>query len=101
MNKNIGDFYDLSNIVDDDIEVVAMLLQIFSLAPNNHIISDLSMLKLEPYEKDINTLLDFKCDTLRDLSRVFKKAIEIKKEMEEKEATKIVQGSLFWKLLKN
>lgn len=68
---DIQDFYDLSTLCDDDLEVVAKLIHFLHYTPTKKLLNDLEQLKLQKYESDINFLMDnFKVKTLKNLSEV-------------------------------
>lgn len=84
MNKNklIDDYYDLANIVDNDIVIVALLIQIQKIKPLVKVVKDLENLNLDKYSKEIDNLLDFKIETLKDLAYLYNNTsfdFEIKK----------------------
>lgn len=68
---DIQDFYDLSTLCDDDLEVVAKLIHFLHYTPTKKLLNDLEQLKLQKYESDIVFLMDnFKVKTLKNLSEV-------------------------------
>ncbi|MDY0292779.1 MAG: hypothetical protein RBR02_10655 [Desulfuromonadaceae bacterium] len=68
---DIQDFYDLSTLCDDDLEVVAKLIHFLHYTPTKKLLNDLEQLKLRKYESDINFLMDnFKVKTLKNICEV-------------------------------
>ena len=72
MSDAINDYYDLSNLVDNDIIIVCVLIQMSRIVPNKAILASLEKLSLKKYQGDLDFLLNLKTDTIRDLSNAFK-----------------------------
>ena len=72
MSKPISDYYDIATLTDDDIIVVAMLIQVMQLVPSSKVVGNLEDLKLHYYEKELGSILDLKIDTIKDLKDIFK-----------------------------
>lgn len=71
MSQDINNYYGVSNIVNDDIETVAFLIQILRLKPNDRIVCNLENLRLDKYSQELDLLLDIKTGTLKELQQIF------------------------------
>ena len=71
MSKLINDYYALAELVNYDINIVALLIQVAKLQPQGKIITDLEDLKLKKYESEIDTILSLRTGTLKDLKDLF------------------------------
>ena len=67
-NQRIDDYYELSLLCEDDIKIVALLVQMESLELNKKILTDLETLKLDKYNFDriltnlnVKTIKNLKC----------------------------------------
>lgn len=69
--SKVGGYYGLSSLLDDDVVIVALLLQTLQQRPLMKTINDLEMLRLNKYVNEIDKALDLKVDTIRDLKRAF------------------------------
>ena len=86
MNKNIGSYYEIALLVDNDIEIVAYIIAIFKIQKDYKIIRDLEILNLHSYEDILESILDLKLKTIQDLAKVFN---EIKNRPEVEKVKKV------------
>lgn len=88
MTKNLSEFYDLSELVEDDLKIVSLLVSLESLEVSKKVLNDLQTTKLDKY--DFNRLLGLKIGTIRDLSNFFKVNVD---NFKIKEDLKVVSNS--------
>lgn len=74
MSKLISDYYALAELVNYDINIVALLIQTARLQPQSKIVTDLEDLKLTKYESEIDMALSLRTGTLKDLKDLFSSA---------------------------
>lgn len=72
MQRAISDLYEVAELTDDDLVVIALMVQTLQLNPLAKVVTDLEDLKLEKYAKELSMILDFKVDTIKDLKSIFK-----------------------------
>lgn len=72
MQRSISDLYEVAELTDDDLVVIALMVQTLQLNPLAKVVTDLEDLKLEKYAKELSMILDFKVDTIKDLKSIFK-----------------------------
>ena len=68
MSYKINDYYDLANILENDIRKVALLVSISRLTVNKKIIEDLQSLKVDVYNCDINRILELPINFIKAIS---------------------------------
>ena len=72
MDKALSNYYDIAKIVKDDIEMVALLVQVVKLKPNANIVRAFEELRLSNFREELEAVLDLKISTIRDLEKIFK-----------------------------
>lgn len=72
MQRAISDLYEVAELTDDDLVIIALMVQTLQLNPLAKVVTDLEDLKLEKYAKELNMILDLKLDTIKDLKSIFK-----------------------------
>ena len=70
--RAISDLYEVAELTDDDLVVIALMVQTLQLSPLAKVVSDLEDLKLDKYSKELSMILDLKLDTIKDLNSIFK-----------------------------
>ena len=71
MQRAISDLYEVAELTNDDLVIIALMVQTLQLNPLAKVVSDLEDLKLEKYTKELSIILDFKVDTIKDLKSIF------------------------------
>ena len=66
---NIEKYYFLSELTNDDIEAVAVLIELITIKPKVRIVNDLEKLNLSKYGDTLEKLLDLKVSTIKDISK--------------------------------
>ena len=66
---NIEKYYLLSELTNDDIETVAVLIELVTIKPKVKILNDLQKLNLSKYGDTLEKLLDLKVSTIKDISK--------------------------------
>lgn len=66
----INVFYSIANILEDDVEAVAYILQLVRGRPKQ-VFNDLENLNLLRYENELEALLDLHTETLKDLRKMY------------------------------
>ncbi len=70
---DITAFYDFSNCCNDDLEFVAILLQLTKLKPNPKTLNKLENLQVKGYETEFIFLLDnLQINTIKNLYSIYK-----------------------------
>lgn len=66
---NIEKYYLVSKLTNDDIEAVAVLIDLVTMKPKVRIINDLQRLKLSKHSEALERLVDLKVSTIKDISK--------------------------------
>lgn len=66
---NIEKYYLVSKLTNDNIEAVAVLIDLVTIKPKVRIINDLQKLNLTKYSEALERLVDLKVSTIKDISK--------------------------------
>ena len=69
MNQKIQDYYDLAELVEDDLKVVALLVQLEKMELSQKTLSSIEILKLNDF--DFDRILSLNVKTIKDLAKFF------------------------------
>ena len=69
MNQKISDYYDLSELCEDDLKIVCLLAQLEKLEVSQKTLSSIESLKLNDFNFD--RILSLNVKTIKDLAKFF------------------------------
>lgn len=70
ISQALSDYYDLSLICEDDIKIVALLVQIVSLEINSKVLNDLENTKCDKYSREFEKLLTMPPKAIKSLNEL-------------------------------
>lgn len=70
ISQALSDYYDLSLICEDDIKIVALLVQIVSLEINSKVLNDLENAKCDKYSREFEKLLTMPPKAIKSLNEL-------------------------------
>lgn len=68
---NIDKYYLISRFSNNDIEIVAKIIEIFQTPPKMQTMRDIEGLNLSRYSETLEKLMDLKVSTIKDISKCF------------------------------
>ena len=83
--KILDKYYKVSEVIDDDIEVLSLILKTMKLKSDSKIVNKLENLKLDEYAKEFNILFnEISNKSLKEFAGIIRKCIDDDKPLRKK-----------------